>query len=196
MLFDNNNQIGAKIKELREKKGVTQQDLAKEFGVRREVVSMWESGERDIKTANTIRLAEFFNVSCDYLLRGIEANNLDVHRETGLSEQTIRLLKKYMAVSTKDNNVYDTKYFNAIKGLNEIFETEKPYEFFLLAHYYLTGVFKEPIPIERNKVHFKDHEDGKFIFGDYKLQPQKLDRLFLDEMKDYLIRSRENLESE
>lgn len=57
-----------KIKELRQKKGINQAELAKVFGVSQQTISSYEKGirEPDIETLNN--LSDFFNVSLDYLL--------------------------------------------------------------------------------------------------------------------------------
>ena len=83
------NEIGRRIKGLREKKGLTQQQLAKELHVKRETVNLWENGMRDLKTGYTIALADYFEVDCDYLLRGISAKRADIHEATGLDEIAI-----------------------------------------------------------------------------------------------------------
>jgi transcriptional regulator with XRE-family HTH domain len=85
--------IGARIKQLREKKGLTQAKLAKELSVNRETVNQWENGTRDLKTQYTIRLADFFGVTCDDILRGIKAENVDICAETGLSDKAIEIIK-------------------------------------------------------------------------------------------------------
>lgn len=85
--------IGKRICELREKKGITQLELAKELFVKRETVNQWENGSRDLKTDYTIKLAEYFDVTCDYLLRGIKAENVSVIKDTGLSDKAVDALK-------------------------------------------------------------------------------------------------------
>ena len=99
-------EIGNRIRHLRNMHGLTQKELsekveAKNLSCSREVVNQWEGGRRDIKTAYTVALAEIFNVTCDYILRGIEAENIDVCSRTGLSQNAIELLEKMEEI--KDN---------------------------------------------------------------------------------------------
>ena len=56
-----------RLKELRQKKGLTQGKLAEKIGVSRSAISMYEidASEPDLDTLNII--ANFFNVSIDYL---------------------------------------------------------------------------------------------------------------------------------
>ena len=79
------NTIGERIVHLRKVKGISQGDLAKALFVKREVVAYWEEGRRDLKTDYTIKLADYFGVTCDYLLRGIQSENVDIARSNTLT---------------------------------------------------------------------------------------------------------------
>ena len=57
-----------KIKELRKKKKLTQEELAQKINVTKLTISRWERGERVPKSDKAQQLAEFFEVSVDYLL--------------------------------------------------------------------------------------------------------------------------------
>lgn len=60
--------LGNIIKELRKKKRMTQRDLAKAMKVSQQTVGAWETG-RAIPGADTLsELADYFNVTTDYLL--------------------------------------------------------------------------------------------------------------------------------
>ena len=60
--------IADKIKTLREKRGITQAELAKELGITRAGVNAWEMGISVPSTQYIVELATFFGVSSDYLL--------------------------------------------------------------------------------------------------------------------------------
>lgn len=57
-----------RLKELRENAGLTQKDFAKIFGAAQNTVSQWETGSRRIDDKTLCELAEYFDVSVDYLL--------------------------------------------------------------------------------------------------------------------------------
>ena len=57
-----------RLKELREEKKITQQEVAEILGVNVKTVSRWEKGENEIKLAQANMLADYFNVSVPYLL--------------------------------------------------------------------------------------------------------------------------------
>lgn len=64
--------LGEKIIDLRKKRGLSQEDLAITLGVSRQAVSKWETGEAKPDTDKVIALAEYFEVTTDWLLRDIE----------------------------------------------------------------------------------------------------------------------------
>ena len=57
-----------RIKDLREDKDLKQRQLAEYLNCSQQVYSNYELGQRDIPTDVLIRLADFYNVSIDYLL--------------------------------------------------------------------------------------------------------------------------------
>lgn len=86
-------EIGKRIAELRKKTGLTQEELAKCLAVKRETVNQWENGVRQIKGPDIADLADALDTTCDYILRGIAAENVDIHRAIGLSDDSIKILK-------------------------------------------------------------------------------------------------------
>ena len=57
-----------RLLELRREKGISQAKLAKELGVSFAVVCYWETDRSEPTAPNIVKIAEFFNVSVDYLL--------------------------------------------------------------------------------------------------------------------------------
>lgn len=66
-----------RLKLLREEKGLYQKDIAKLLNVSVASVNQYESGKRDMSTATVLILAEYFNVSTDYLLGKSDIRNYD-----------------------------------------------------------------------------------------------------------------------
>ncbi len=60
------------LKELRTAKKVSQQDVANYLGITRQAYSNYENGNRDPDNETLLKLAEFFDVTVDTLLRGNE----------------------------------------------------------------------------------------------------------------------------
>ena len=60
--------IYSRIRDLREDKDLTQEELAKIFGKQLTTYRRWESGETEIPTHILKKLCEFYNVSADFIL--------------------------------------------------------------------------------------------------------------------------------
>lgn len=56
------------LKKIRQSKGLAQKEVAAYLGVTQTAVSDWERGEREPDFKTILKLANFFNVSVDYLL--------------------------------------------------------------------------------------------------------------------------------
>ena len=63
-----NSVMENRIKELRKNRGYTQVSLQMQTGIEQALLSKYENGERVPPTETLIRLADFFNVSIDYML--------------------------------------------------------------------------------------------------------------------------------
>ena len=57
-----------RLKELRNKRHITQLELAMALDMNQNSISRYESGEREADYKTLITLADYFNVSVDYLL--------------------------------------------------------------------------------------------------------------------------------
>ncbi len=57
-----------RIRDLREDKDMNQTEIANYLGMSQTGYSKYETGEHDIPTAILIKLADFYDVSVDYLL--------------------------------------------------------------------------------------------------------------------------------
>lgn len=64
--------IADRIKELRKKNGISQEELADKIGVSRQAVSKWESEQSTPDLDKIIMLSDYFEVTTDYILKGIK----------------------------------------------------------------------------------------------------------------------------
>ena len=64
--------LANRIQYLRKSKGISQEELADKIGVSRQAVSKWESEKSSPDLEKIILLSEYFEVTTDYLLKGIE----------------------------------------------------------------------------------------------------------------------------
>src|SRR5699024_6323753 len=61
-----------RIQYLRKTKGISQEELADKVGVSRQAVSKWESEQSTPDLEKIIIMSDFFEVTTDYILKGIE----------------------------------------------------------------------------------------------------------------------------
>lgn len=81
--------IGEKIRELRERNKLTQNDLARLLNITRSSVNAWESGFSVPSTQYVVELARIWKVSTDYLLGLNDTATISV---TGLDTIEVGLL--------------------------------------------------------------------------------------------------------
>ena len=94
--MQSNIEIGKRIEELRKSKGLTQTELSKILRVKRETISQWENGDRDLKSGYVIALADALDTDCDYILRGITTPNVDIVQKYHLSESALSAIEEHI----------------------------------------------------------------------------------------------------
>ena len=57
-----------RLKEIRKAKGISQLKLAMDLNTNQNTISRYETGEREPGIKELIRIAEYFDISVDYLL--------------------------------------------------------------------------------------------------------------------------------
>lgn len=70
--------IGGRIRKLRLSHSWSQTELARRIGVNKSVISFYELGSRFPTYENLLRLCDVFGVTTDFLLRGNEAENMNI----------------------------------------------------------------------------------------------------------------------
>ena len=64
--------LSDRIQYLRKARGISQEGLADQLGVSRQAVSKWESEQSMPDLDKIISMSDYFEVTTDYLLKGIE----------------------------------------------------------------------------------------------------------------------------
>ncbi len=72
---------------------VTQKELAAHLGVRPQTVSLYCTGESLPNCEQLLKIAEYFDVTADYMITGKMPENKPVRELLGLSEQTVQNLR-------------------------------------------------------------------------------------------------------
>ncbi len=67
--------VADRIQNLRKIKGISQEQLAEAIGVSRQAVSKWESEKSTPDLEKIVLMSDFYDVTTDYLLKGIEPTN-------------------------------------------------------------------------------------------------------------------------
>lgn len=93
--------VGERIARLREQRGMSQPQLAKELNVATSTIGMWETGKRGLKDESLRILADFFNVTTDYLLGRTEDKEkaptlVAAHLDDDLTEEQLDEVKNFI----------------------------------------------------------------------------------------------------
>ena len=75
--------VADRIQNLRKIKGISQEQLAEAIGVSRQAVSKWESEQSTPDLDKIVSMSDFFDVTTDYLLKGIGPTNEIEHMTVG-----------------------------------------------------------------------------------------------------------------
>lgn len=113
-------EIGGRIREAREKLGMTQAALAAQVGVSRSAVAQWETGRAGQVGSNLTQIATVLNVGIAFLLLG--RGGSEVAGELGLSQglpgDELALLRLYRMCSADDRAVLVRTAHAFSKGKN------------------------------------------------------------------------------
>ena len=114
--------IGKRLKELRQQKGLTQPELAKRLNISVSSIGMYETDAREPSDEIKTKIADFFNVTVDYLL-GID-------REYGAtfipeSHQTKEAEKHNARLQNKLDETKDERLIAFRQGYDELDDADK-----------------------------------------------------------------------
>jgi len=105
------NIFGDRLKQLRTNKDMTGEELGKIFNVTKVAISNWESCRRFPDQDTLINIADFFNVSVDYLLGRTDEKSpisneelIEMQKFTNNNDEVINLMKKLYELDAKTQN--------------------------------------------------------------------------------------------
>ncbi len=93
----NELKVGMRIAELRKTNNITQLELAEKLTVTDRAVSKWETGGSFPDIALLPQIADVFNVSVDYLLRGKSVMKQEIYVDYANSKYNDFVNKKYLS---------------------------------------------------------------------------------------------------
>ncbi len=172
-------QYGYRLAEARTRAGLMQKEVAKHLGVKDNIISYFENGDRLPSVEQYKELSKLFNVSTDYLL-GISEypnqENANIGEITGLDDNAIEWLKQ--------NNSHPDNYLLAI---NLLFKLES-FQWFCssLTGLYVSvqmqeifnkfGEFVEKNP--RNDEREKKAQDFRIELARYGYYPMEIEKFY------------------
>lgn len=77
-----NHDFPRTLRKLRDRRGISRAVLSQLVGLSKNMIALYESGEREPTASVIVRLAELFEVPTDYLL-GLKEKNLDSSHYSG-----------------------------------------------------------------------------------------------------------------
>lgn len=92
-----------RLAEIRKAAEISQKDLAEQIGYSQNMISQWENGSRDPNTEVLKKLANFFNVTIDFLLGYVPINQLSdkFSENSDLSNFEIDIIQKIKLLNNK-----------------------------------------------------------------------------------------------
>jgi len=100
--------LGQRLKELRDEKNMVQADIADLLEVSKSTIGMYEQDRRDPDTEKLNKLANYFNVSTDYLLGRTDLREKDFSLSfntisvEGLNDEEIAAVKNMIEMLKKN----------------------------------------------------------------------------------------------
>lgn len=98
--------LGKRIKELRTEKKITQSELSNYLGLTPKMISFYELEQRFPPQDIIIKLADYFNVSTDFLLGRSDIRNSDkiLKEYNSLNYESQKELEKYIQILRENDN--------------------------------------------------------------------------------------------
>ena len=115
--------FASRLKRLREKTDISQKELAKHLGITDRNIRFYESGERTPPADILIKIADYFNVSTDYILgKTYKKNTKDPilkENEEYYDLENVNFNVEYMKDLSNKNKKRIIEYIKMIKLLEE-----------------------------------------------------------------------------
>ena len=132
--------IGERIAQLRKQHNLTQQKLSDDIGYSRGQISKWEKSLAEPSPAHIIALADYFDVSCDYILRGYDQADLPLGQKLNLSQEALDGLADLTNVNEAGGKAFS--YF--IENLHNFYD--------------LSLLLQEAVQLTADITHYEDED--------------------------------------
>ena len=98
---------------LRKEKGISQKEVAAKLGISQALLSHYEKGIRECGLSFVVKAADYYNVSCDYLLGRTAERQYDI-AELSADAETVIHKRAVATVNIKQMNFFISASFSVI----------------------------------------------------------------------------------
>lgn len=121
--------LGDKIKKLRKERHITQSELANAIGLSRSSIGMIESNKQGTGNDSLIKIADFFDVTVDYLLSEDDAENIEkkerdysltINEQENIDMEAQKILDELSMSFSKNKNILTEEDYFAIENALKI----------------------------------------------------------------------------
>ncbi|HSH25725.1 MAG TPA: RstR family transcriptional repressor [Massilibacterium sp.] len=109
--------LSKRLKYLRKKKGLSQQNMADFLGISRQGYGKYEDGKSEPDNKSLVKLAKYFGVSTDWLL-GRDEEDAEEQERIDMIDKIISITDKYPDMGLAFNDLFNMD----AKDLKEVYE--------------------------------------------------------------------------
>ena len=110
---------------LRDLRGVKDADVVRATGITKSTFSDWKSGRSEPKKEKLQKIADFFDVSLDYLMTGEEQNGYYLNEETAKLAQEMFEDEDMRSLFDMKRNMPPERFKAHIEFMKNLYEQEK-----------------------------------------------------------------------
>ena len=108
-----------RLKELRTEAHMTQVELAKQLGIGQSSYADWERGKKNPTQENLMKIAQFFDISLDYLVGNID------EKEDGLDNIELLFRMNSKGLTEEEKEIFKKELIEFMEKRKELFIGEK-----------------------------------------------------------------------
>lgn len=117
--------FASRLKQIRIERKVTQKELAAYLNVSQNAVFNWENGKREPPIKTISEIAEYFNVSADYLMTGEEKQGYYLNEETAKLAQEMFEDEDMRSLFDMKRNMPPERFKAHMEFMKNLYEQEK-----------------------------------------------------------------------
>lgn len=126
------NTFAERLTELRENSGKKRQEVADDICISRASLEYYEKGKRKPDIEVLLKLADYYGVTCDYLLKGVKTENIKIHEATGLSDKAIETLQRFIKLSK--GGALNYEYEKEINRYEDFLKSPEAYQRYIYGY--------------------------------------------------------------